>query len=839
IYTIGLLKNGSYIWSVNQFYTVQPASTPTIVPTVAPTAIPTAIPTAVPTVQPTAIPTPIPTPIPTSKPTLIAPDISISPSETAAPGTPMTLTFTQEANVTYQICLGNVSGNYSFGCKATKSPLNFTMMDGYNVYGAVKAINSQGESVISNELHVVAKPIGITEKPQPVETYEPPKLEFKSDKGLSSSRLLMVATDSDSLNDIEQKKTVSVTFVVKGSVDRVDVDWQLPEGGNRVSSKYKADFINGEVTFSKSFPISVLTKAIDPAVGFKKQDITVTATAYNDENKASSEMLRLERITLYDYKGYNDMLTFPLSVYDFWQKNDSGVYLTSCAEDDINFDAQFKIKNTSNRSITISQLALSLYSQATDRYIRDLHSILDSVPLETNTYYQFPKTNAVISEPGNYKLVARVYYDNNWYRLQTLNFSVIRNNQCPSAASVPKIEDRANTLLDKVENKYGQPLNLGASNGNQTIDWPGGQMVYRQYPQSGYYAGVDSGTESFHYLAPGANEPVSLGGIEEFSESLTKNGASNDTVIFESISDALHSNDPRKAVTSYLLSKGVGELVSIEIGAAVTIFFDKAYYSTISEFLNPKGYKAIEAAFENFASDTSKLKDLGKLTEGAITGIIFSSIGDELKKNFPVDGFYGKVGNEVGIDILMAAAKNGVSALKTGYKTKSGQAALLVWQVGFAADMAGIALEKNIKAIKEGIVFMNAENEMYTSFFNGAMQAKSGYDKANILQNLLNTSGASQQEKQIYTDKIIKYRKIAEESANVLAENIKSYYVERGKNFGLILSEKNFDRLGVEDIKSVMIVATAIREDIIDRSADSLPIVGGKLRRLENGFLIC
>ncbi|MEQ1638172.1 MAG: hypothetical protein ABL903_15945, partial [Methylococcales bacterium] len=48
IYTIGLLKNGSYIWSVNQFYTVQPASTPTIVPT--------AIPTTVPTIQPTATP---------------------------------------------------------------------------------------------------------------------------------------------------------------------------------------------------------------------------------------------------------------------------------------------------------------------------------------------------------------------------------------------------------------------------------------------------------------------------------------------------------------------------------------------------------------------------------------------------------------------------------------------------------------------------------------------------------------------------------------------------------------------------------------------------------------
>lgn len=91
---------------------------------------------------------------------LQAPVISISPSATAAPKTPMSINLPAVQNATsYKLCTGKTAGNYT-KCLPWTFPFNFTMPPGMDYFLSVKAVNGTVESGYSNELHVTSEQLG-------------------------------------------------------------------------------------------------------------------------------------------------------------------------------------------------------------------------------------------------------------------------------------------------------------------------------------------------------------------------------------------------------------------------------------------------------------------------------------------------------------------------------------------------------------------------------------------------------------------------------------------------------------------------------------------------------
>ncbi|MEQ1638218.1 MAG: hypothetical protein ABL903_16180 [Methylococcales bacterium] len=138
--------------------TATPTPTITITPTVTPTATttPSVTPTPTVTTTPTVTPTPAVTTTPIAIPPATVPTLSIAPATSAAPGTLMTLTFQQTQGLTYTLCYGGASGQYTAGCQTISPPFEFVLPEKTNIYGAVKASNGQIESAYSNELHIQA-----------------------------------------------------------------------------------------------------------------------------------------------------------------------------------------------------------------------------------------------------------------------------------------------------------------------------------------------------------------------------------------------------------------------------------------------------------------------------------------------------------------------------------------------------------------------------------------------------------------------------------------------------------------------------------------------------------
>jgi len=130
-------------------------------------------------------------------------------------------------------------------------------------------------------------------------------------------------------------------------------------------------------------------------------------------------------------------------IYDFWQSANDGIYQASCYKNDWILDAQFKIKNISNSDIYIEKLALAVHdinnNYLFDLAVRDIYQILYQ-----NDSLHFDIAKAYLTKPGKYKLIAKVYYNNSWHNLDSINFTVIKNNNCSN-----NVEDQNNTTTNQ------------------------------------------------------------------------------------------------------------------------------------------------------------------------------------------------------------------------------------------------------------------------------------------------------------------------------------------------------------------------------------------------------
>jgi len=131
-----------------------------------------------------------------------------------------------------------------------------------------------------------------------------------------------------------------------------------------------------------------------------------------------------EFITLLNQK--ND-----LKVYDFWQSSYDGIYKASCYKGDWILDAQFKVKNNSDKSIYIEKLALAMHD-TNENYLFDLAVRDVYQTLYKGSSLHFDIANAYLTNPGEYKLIAKAYYNDKWHDLSSLNLTVIENNSCPN-----------------------------------------------------------------------------------------------------------------------------------------------------------------------------------------------------------------------------------------------------------------------------------------------------------------------------------------------------------------------------------------------------------------------
>ena len=129
-----------------------------------------------------------------------------------------------------------------------------------------------------------------------------------------------------------------------------------------------------------------------------------------------------------------------LSVYDFWKKADP-IYADSSGNTQ-NFDAQYEVKNSGSKSITIERLALAIHKDGgvwdlcypntrTPRYY-------DNVVLNSGGTKHFEFSVGYMKSPGTYQLIAKAKMNGEWKHLATQEFTVLNGNQVKYYKISPK-----------------------------------------------------------------------------------------------------------------------------------------------------------------------------------------------------------------------------------------------------------------------------------------------------------------------------------------------------------------------------------------------------------------
>lgn len=172
-----------------------------------------------------------------------------------------------------------------------------------------------------------------------------------------------------------------------------------------------------------------------------------------------------------------------LTVQDLWVKSNAPIY----AGEKNGFDAQFKLKNNSSRTVTVAKVVMSIH-QSNHKHDSDM-KVVNNVRIYAGRYYHMPKTFVDSpATPGQYKVVAKIY-QNGWKDLASESFTVIKN---PSQ----DVEGMVESVFDDLEKSYGSyfpPHQNTLKSGNDYYRYyPNGSWLYL-YQGSLWYNLYDSG----------------------------------------------------------------------------------------------------------------------------------------------------------------------------------------------------------------------------------------------------------------------------------------------------------------------------------------------------------
>ncbi|MBD3245267.1 MAG: hypothetical protein GF335_04735 [Candidatus Moranbacteria bacterium] len=152
-----------------------------------------------------------------------------------------------------------------------------------------------------------------------------------------------------------------------------------------------------------------------------------------------------------------------LKVYDFWKKADPLFVRESFNLNHPNFDAQYKIKNLSNRIINIDQLALAVHDSR-NHFVSDLADYRTKKPrfyknirLKPKESLHFDYSIASITKPGKYKAVAKAKINNRWYHLEELDFTV-QKNRFSDKESMENLKIILDAVEKKLKENFGSKL---------------------------------------------------------------------------------------------------------------------------------------------------------------------------------------------------------------------------------------------------------------------------------------------------------------------------------------------------------------------------------------------
>ncbi len=159
-----------------------------------------------------------------------------------------------------------------------------------------------------------------------------------------------------------------------------------------------------------------------------------------------------------------------LNVYDFWKKADP-IHAVPAPGTQVNFDAQFKIKNAGNQPIIIQRLSLGLYNE-NGEFITDLNwantstpKYVDNLTLAPGQNYWFEFATATIRTAGNYTLRANALIGGTWKSYAEQTIKVLA-----PLSTVTSIQTFVWHGNGSVLSHHGQLL----TEANRGTDWPFG-----------------------------------------------------------------------------------------------------------------------------------------------------------------------------------------------------------------------------------------------------------------------------------------------------------------------------------------------------------------------------
>lgn len=167
-----------------------------------------------------------------------------------------------------------------------------------------------------------------------------------------------------------------------------------------------------------------------------------------------------------------DQTSYPLNqleVFDFWQSRSDLTYPASCSEGENIIDAQFKVKNITSNSIYINKLALAVHHSDGSHFF-DMNLWDSEQSLQVNDSLHLRESSAWITELGQYELIAKSYYDNEWHKIGSQNFSVVANNSCSAGGNTESNNTSWTTGAYGNNENRSEVLSIsGASSLNVTI----------------------------------------------------------------------------------------------------------------------------------------------------------------------------------------------------------------------------------------------------------------------------------------------------------------------------------------------------------------------------------
>ncbi|MCP4104208.1 MAG: peptidoglycan recognition protein [Desulfobacteraceae bacterium] len=119
-----------------------------------------------------------------------------------------------------------------------------------------------------------------------------------------------------------------------------------------------------------------------------------------------------------------------LNVYDFWR-----CAYPICADPDANnwnqnFDAQYKIENIGSESVYIDKLALAVHYSDNSFWfdLKEKNSGISkfyyNITLDPGDIFHFGQAFGYFTKPGNYKIVAKAYFNDQWNELATQDITI-------------------------------------------------------------------------------------------------------------------------------------------------------------------------------------------------------------------------------------------------------------------------------------------------------------------------------------------------------------------------------------------------------------------------------